>query len=386
MNIGIPKEQTDHETRVSVVPSHIKPLKKKGFEVFVEKGAGVNAGYKDSEYEEKGAQIVDDFETLAKKASVILSVRGANAAGNGKAMAESLNSDHVLIGMLEPYENDDAFDTLLTNKTTAFSMELIPRTTRAQSMDVLSSMANLGGYKSVIIGADHASRMFPMMMTAAGTITPASVFVLGVGVAGLQAIATAKRLGAVTSAYDIRSEVKEQVESLGAKFVEFDLESGEGEGGYAKEMDEAFYEKQRKMMFDELSDKDVVITTANIPGKKAPTLITKEMVEAMPRGSVIVDLAAERGGNCELSEPGKTVDHGGVKIVGPVNLPASLAYNASALYSKNITSFLFNLFTQDENETPSINWEDDIVSATAITHDGALISDKAKQFLGGNDA
>ena len=386
MNIGIPKEKTEHESRVALVPSHIKPLIKKGFGVYVEKDAGADAGYMDSEYEEKGATIIDDFKTLAEKARVILSVRSANAAENGEDMVGMLGEDHILIGMLEPYERDASFERLLTNKTTAFSMELIPRTTRAQSMDVLSSMANLAGYKSVIIGANHASRLFPMMMTAAGTITPASVFVLGVGVAGLQAIATAKRLGAVTSAYDIRSEVKEQVESLGAKFVEFDLESGEGEGGYAKEMDESFYEQQRQMMFEELSNKDVVITTANIPGKKAPTLITKEMVEAMQKGSVIVDLAAERGGNCELSKAGETVEHNGVKIVGPINLPAALAYNASALYSKNITSFLFNLFKKDEGASSSINWEDDIVNATAITHDGELKSDKAKQFIGGNES
>ncbi|MFP4078919.1 MAG: NAD(P)(+) transhydrogenase (Re/Si-specific) subunit alpha, partial [Candidatus Izemoplasmataceae bacterium] len=208
MTIGIPKETTEHETRVALVPSHLKSLKKKGYEVFVEKGAGENAGYSDKDYEEKGATLVDDLKTLVAKASIILSVRGGAAADNGEAMASMLGEDHILIGMLEPYAKDASFDTLLKNKATAFSMELIPRTTRAQSMDVLSSMANLAGYKSVIIGADHAQRMFPMMMTAAGTITPANVFVLGVGVAGLQAIATAKRLGAVTSAYDIRSEVK----------------------------------------------------------------------------------------------------------------------------------------------------------------------------------
>jgi len=383
MKLGIPREQTPEESRVALVPAHIPGLIKKGYEVFVEKDAGLVAGYKNETYEEKGASIVEDFDALLKNADVFLTVRAGKAASNGKAMAEKMKAGQIVIGQMEPYAKDEAFDQFLTNKVSSFSMELIPRTTRAQSMDVLSSMANLAGYKSALIGANQSPKMFPMMMTAAGTITPANVFVLGVGVAGLQAIATAKRLGAVVSAYDIRSEVKEQVESLGAKFVEFDLESGEGEGGYAKEMDESFYERQRQMMMEELSEKDVVITTANIPGKKAPTLITKAMVEAMPEGSVIVDLAAERGGNCELSEAGKTVRKHGVTIVGPVNVASDLPFNASQLYSKNITTFLLNLFNKEES---TINFEDDIVKATALTHDGALVSEKVKEFIGGDQA
>jgi NAD(P) transhydrogenase subunit alpha len=352
MTIGVPKEQTGNETRVALVPAHIPSLVKKGYEVLIEKDAGLAAGYTDSEYEEKGAKIVGKLTDITKQASIILTVRAAAAASNGKELAASLNDKHILIGMLEPYAPNPSFDVLLGNKVTSLSMELIPRTTRAQSMDVLSSMANLAGYKSVLIGAEASPKMFPMMMTAAGTIVPAKAFILGAGVAGLQAIATAKRLGAVTSAYDVRPAVKEQVQSLGAKFVEFDLETGEGKGGYAKEMGEEFYRKQRELMTEVLSEMDVVITTANIPGKKAPTLITEDMVKAMPEGSVIVDLAAERGGNCELTESGKTIQKYGVTIIGPENLPASLAFNASQLYSKNITTFLDNLWTKGK-KSPS---------------------------------
>ncbi len=373
MVIGIPKEQTQGETRVSVVPVHIKQLIKKGYQVVVEKNAGKAAGYSDQMYQDQGASIVADFNALADAADVILAVRAGAAASNGKAMAEALSKKHTLIGLLEPYQTDEAFEALKKSEVSAFSMELIPRTTRAQSMDVLSSMANLAGYKAVLIGAEKSPKMFPMMMTAAGTIPPANVFVLGVGVAGLQAIATAKRLGAVVSAYDVRPEVKEQVESLGAKFVEFDLESASGEGGYAKAMDEAFYEKQRALMKEALSTKDVVITTANIPGKKAPTLITKAMVQGMMPGSVIVDLAAERGGNCELTDPGKTVVKYGVHIVGPLNVPADLAFNASALYSKNITTFLENLWNK---ERTSIQEDDDIIQATWVVKDGKIINEK----------
>jgi NAD(P) transhydrogenase subunit alpha len=241
-------------------------------------------------------------------------------------------------------------------------------------------MANLAGYSAVLLGAQESPKILPMLMTAAGTIPPASVFILGVGVAGLQAIATARRLGAVVSAYDVRSEVKEQVESLGAKFVVFDLESATGEGGYAKQMDDAYYEKQRQLMAEELSTKDIVITTANIPGKKAPILITETMVKAMPKGSVIVDLAAERGGNCELTEAGKTVVKHGVTIVGPLNLAASLQGNTSTLYSKNITTFLANLWKKEERV---INWDDDIVQATVVTHDQKVPNERTRSWIGG---
>jgi NAD(P) transhydrogenase subunit alpha len=282
--------------------------------------------------------------------------------------------------MLEPYQPDASFDALLKNKVTSLSLELIPRTTRAQSMDVLSSMANLAGYKAVLLGAEASPKMFPMMMTAAGTISAAKVFVLGVGVAGLQAIATAKRLGALVYAYDVRSEVKEQVLSLGAKFIEFDLESASGEGGYAKQMDEAYYEKQRQLMIETIKDMDIVITTANIPGKKAPILVTTSMIKAMAPGSVIVDLAAERGGNCEGTKAGEVVVINGVTILGPLNIPATLAFNASALYSKNMTTFVENLFAKESFE---LRLDDDIVKATLITKEGQLTNEKASAWIGG---
>ena len=381
MKIGIVKERDKNETRVAIVPNHVPMLVKQGYTVFVEKGAGVKAGHDDDVYKEKGANIVRDLDAIIAAVDCVLTVRSGAATPVGIELAEKMKEGQVLIGMLEPYQKDPVFETMKSRNVTSFSMELIPRTTRAQSMDVLSSMANLAGYASVITGAQNSTKIFPMMMTAAGTIPPAQVFVLGVGVAGLQAIATAKRLGAVVSAYDVRSEVKEQVLSLGAKFVEFDLESASGEGGYAKAMDEAYYEKQRALMKAELATKDVVITTANIPGKKAPILITEEMVKGMQSGSVIVDLAAERGGNCALTEQGKIVVKHGVKIVGPENLAAQLVSNASMLYSKNIMTFLQNLWIKDNFGT--INWEDDIVLATVVTHDKKIPNERINTLLGG---
>ncbi len=383
MNIGVLKETSSGETRVALVPAHVAPLVKKGHKVLIEKGAGNAAGYADALYEEKGASMVNDGDALIKSANVLLSVRAGAAADDGVALAEKLTDKHIVIGLMEPYAPHAAFDAFQTRKVTAFSMELIPRITRAQSMDVLSSMANLAGYASAIIAANHCPKMFPMMMTAAGTIPPAHVFVLGVGVAGLQAIATAKRLGAVVSAYDVREEVKEQVESLGAKFVVFDLKSASGEGGYAKAMDDAFYAKQRELMKETLATKDVVITTANVPGKKAPTLITEAMVKAMPTGSVIVDLAAERGGNCELTEAGEAVKKHGVTIVGPRNVPAMLVHNASMLYSRNVTSFFDNLWKKDA--PGDINWDDDIVQATAVMNRGVVQAGVAS-WIGGKSS
>lgn len=379
MKIGVLKETSAFESRVALIPLHITNLIKKNHEVFIEKGAGYLSGYLDEEYLSKGATILNNSKEIIKASDMIISVKNANASDHGKVIAEELKEGQIVIGLLEPYANDASFDLYLKKHITSFSMELIPRTTRAQSMDVLSSMANLAGYKSVLIGATESAKMFPMMMTAAGTIVPAKVFVLGVGVAGLQAIATAKRLGAVVSAYDVRSDVKEQVLSLGAKFVEFDLESAEGEGGYAKAMDEAYYERQRAMMKDVLKEMDVVITTANIPGKKAPILLTKEMVEAMNASSVIVDLAAERGGNCELTKVGEVIIHNGVKIVGVQNVPSTLSYNASALYSKNIVTFIDNLL---DKETQEIRITDDIVSETLVTFEGKIPQDRVKSWMG----
>jgi len=259
-------------------------------------------------------------------------------------------------------------------------MELIPRITRAQSMDALSSMANLAGYRAAIVAAEALPKMFPMMMTAAGTIVPARAFVVGVGVAGLQAIATARRLGAVVSAYDVRPAVKEQVLSLGAKFVEMELETAEGQGGYAKEMDETFYRRQRELMGDVVADSDLVITTAAIPGKPSPVLVTKEMVERMRPGSVIVDLATERGGNCELSEPGRRVTKHGVTIIGPTDTASALAFNASQLYSKNITTFLLAMVKDGEL---TVDMDDEIVAATLVTRDGEIPNAEIRERLGG---
>jgi NAD(P) transhydrogenase subunit alpha len=379
MKLGVLKENSPGETRVALVPAHIAPLLKQGYEVLVEEGAGSASGFTDQEYVDKGAKVLSTNQVI-DQATILLTVRSGAASENGKALAEKLKAHHVLIGMLEPYQKDESFDHLLKNKVTSFSLELIPRTTRAQSMDVLSSMANLAGYSAVLAGAQASPKILPMLMTAAGTIPPASVFILGVGVAGLQAIATARRLGAVVSAYDVRSEVKEQVESLGAKFVVFDLESATGEGGYAKQMDDAYYEKQRQLMKEELSTKDIVITTANIPGKKAPVLITEEMVKGMAHGSVIVDLAAERGGNCELTESGKTVVQHGVTILGPENLAASLYGNTSTLYSKNMTTFLNNLLSKEEK---TIQWDDDIVAATVVTKEGQIPNERTRSWIGG---
>ncbi len=341
----------------------------------VEPGAGEASGYPDSLYEEKGATL---SASVRSDADILLTVRAAAAAGDG-APAPTKEGQTVF-GYLEPYAPHVSFESFLKKKITSFSMELIPRITRAQSMDALSSMANLAGYRAAILGAEALPKMFPMMMTAAGTIVPAKAFIIGVGVAGLQAIATTRRLGAVVSAYDVRPAVKEQVESLGAKFVEMELESGEGSGGYAKEMDEEFYQKQRELMGDVIAEMDLVITTAAIPGKKSPVLVTEEMVKRMQPGSVIVDLATERGGNCELSESGKTVVKHGVTIVGPLNIPSALAFNASQLYSKNITTFLFSMLKEGEL---LIDTEDEIVAATLVTRDGSFATEELAQRLGG---
>ncbi len=381
MKVGVLKERYAGERRVALVPGHIASLTKLGGEVMVERGAGEAAGFADEDYTEKGAAVVDRGEVLAS-ADAVLTVRTAAADPQGFAEdAEAMKAGQIIIGHAEPYAPSEAFEQAVEKKLTVFSMELMPRITRAQSMDSLSSMANLAGYKAVLLGANHLPKMFPMMMTAAGTIVAAKVFVVGVGVAGLQAIATAKRLGALVSAYDIRPAVKEQVKSLGAKFVEMELETDEAEssGGYAKEMDEDFYRKQRELMTGVVSETDVVITTAAVPGKKAPVLITEDMVKAMPTGSVIVDLAAERGGNCELSQSGKTVEHHGVTILGPENVASTLASNASMLYSKNITTFFATMVKDGEI---ALDTEDEIISSTMVTRDGTVGNDDLKERLG----
>ena len=376
MIAGVAKETFPGENRVSLVPANIAALKKAGFDAAIEAGAGTAAGYPDSAYEEKGARIVSSRSDVFAAADVMLYVRGLGANPvAGKADLDLLKRDQVVIGMMEPLSAPDSLKLLADTGVVAFAMELMPRITRAQSMDTLSSMATIAGYKAVLLAAEALPRMFPMMMTAAGTIAPAHVFVVGAGVAGLQAIASAKRLGAVVRAYDVRPAVKEQVESVGGKFVEMELETKDAEtsGGYAREMGEEFLRKQREMMTKVVADSDVVITTAAVPGRKAPVLITAEMVMGMKPGSVIIDLAAEQGGNCELTRAGETVDEGGASIAGPVNLPSSVPYHASQMYSKNITNFLALLVRDGALQVDS---EDEIIQATIVTRDGKVLLPK----------
>ncbi len=381
MKVGVARETFPGERRVALVPSGVPPLVKAGLEVLVQAGAGEGAGYRDQEYTDKGAAIVPDRASVFAQADIVLQVRtlGANPEA-GRADLELVRPGQVLIGFCEPLLEAGLAAELAEKDVILLSMELIPRITRAQSMDALSSMATIAGYKAVLLAANTLPRMFPMLMTAAGTISPARVFVVGAGVAGLQAIATARRLGAVVEAYDVRPAVREQVESLGGKFVELELETGEAEdaGGYAKELGEEFYTRQREMMLRVVAGSDVVITTAAIPGKKAPVLVTRPMVEGMRLGSVIVDLAAERGGNCELTRAGETVEHGGVTILGPVNIPSTIPYHASQMYSKNITTFLLHLVKEGKLE---LDTEDEITAGTLVTRDGEVVHPRVQEAL-----
>ena len=370
MRIGIPKETLPGETRVAVIPAAVPPLVKSGLEVAVESGAGTAAGFPDEEYRSKGAAVLSRSE-LFRTSDIVLQVRATPAE------PALLRTGQTVIGFADPLGNPQAIQQLATTGINLFSMELMPRITRAQSMDALSSMATIAGYKGVLLAATTLPRMFPMLMTAAGTISPARVFIMGAGVAGLQAISTARRLGAKVEAYDVRPAVKEQVQSLGARFVELPLDAADAEdkGGYAKAQDESFYQRQREMMLKVVAASDVVITTALIPGKRAPILLTTEMVEAMSPGSVIVDLAAERGGNCELTKPDEMVVHHAVTILGPSNPAALVPYHASQMYSKNITTFLAHLLGKDGASQPvlPINPEDEITRETLLTRGGAVV-------------
>lgn len=380
MIIGVTKETFPGERRVALVPASVSQLKKLGAEVQIETNAGTSAGFPEESYTAAGATIVNDRNALIQSADILIQVRAAVA--NPEAGASDLNQlreGQVLIAQCDPLSDVNAMQSLASKRAEIFALELVPRITRAQSMDVLSSMATIAGYKAVLLAASHSPQMFPMMMTAAGTLTPARVFVLGAGVAGLQAIATAKRLGAVVSAYDVRPAVKEQVESLGGKFIEMDLGTGEGEGGYAREMDEEFYRKQRELMLKVISETDVVITTAAIPGKKAPILVTEEMVQAMPPGGVIVDLAAERGGNCELTSPGETIETDGITIIGPLNVPAEIPRHASQMYSNNVTTFLKSLLKDGK---VNIDLDDEVIAGTLVTHKGELLHPLCRKIAG----
>ncbi|MCK5405819.1 MAG: Re/Si-specific NAD(P)(+) transhydrogenase subunit alpha [Candidatus Krumholzibacteria bacterium] len=381
MVIGVPKETFPGETRVGLVPGVLILVKRLGGEVIVETGAGLAAGVVDKEFEDKGARIASRDEVFSQS-DVIVQVRtyGANPEA-GKTDLTQLKNGQIVIGFGEPLAEAELAKEFSQTGSTLFALELLPRITRAQSMDVLSSMATVAGYKAVLIAANELPRMFPMMMTAAGTVAPAKVLVIGAGVAGLQAIASAKRHGAVVSAYDVRPAVKEQVESLGAKFVEMELETAgaEDKGGYAKEMGEEFIRKQRELMTKVVAENDIVITTAAIPGKKSPILVTEEMVKGMQPGSVIVDLAAERGGNCELTKAGETVVYNNVKIIGPINLPAMVAFHASQMYARNVTTFLQNMVKDGEI---NLNMEDEIISDTMVTRDGDVVNPRVREILG----
>jgi H+-translocating NAD(P) transhydrogenase subunit alpha len=378
MIIGVVRESWPGERRVALAPASVTPLVKAGHQVLVESNAGTSAGFTDAAYTEKGATIVPSRADVSARAEMLLRVRlGPAGAPSTDADLAALRPGQSVIAFLDPLTDHALVRQLAERQISSFSMELMPRITRAQSMDALSSMATIAGYKGVLLAATTLPRMFPMLMTAAGTISPARVFIMGAGVAGLQAISTARRLGAKVEAYDVRPAVKEQVQSLGARFVELPLESADSEdkGGYAKAQDEAFYKRQREMMLKVVAASDVVITTALIPGKPAPILVTAEMVEAMAPGSVIVDLAAERGGNCELTKPDQVVVHRGVTILGPSNPPALVPYHASQMYSKNITTFLAHLLGKDgatQSALP-INPEDEITRETLLTRGGQVV-------------
>lgn len=367
------KETADLEKRVALTPEAAEKLNKDGVDVWIEAGAGTNSSYRDEDYRDKGIEIVSDRKKLFSESDLLLAV---NTPPEKDLM--QMKAGAAIVCFLWPLQNPELVELLKKQNISALSLDAVPRISRAQSMDALSSMSNIAGYKSVLIGASELDRYLPMMMTAAGTIPPAKVLVMGAGVAGLQAIATAKRLGAVVEAYDIRPVVKEQVQSLGAKFVEVPVvdEDTETEGGYAKEASERQQAKQKEVMHEHVKKSDIVITTALIPGKKAPVLVTESMVNDMKTGSVVVDLAAEQGGNCEVTIPGKTIVHNGVKIAGPLNLASTLAYHASQLYAKNLLSLLALLIKEGEL---MFNFEDEIVKQTTITHKGEIVSPMLKK-------
>jgi len=379
MKAGVLKETWPGERRVAVVPASLPALSKAGVEVVVESGAGLSAGFPDSEYADKGATVKSRDEVLSQ-GQLILSVRSFAGGHDAEAIAR-LGSSHVVVGFLEPLRLPEGIKALAGRGAVSFSLELLPRITRAQSMDALSSTATIVGYKAVLLAADTLPRMMPMLMTAAGTVAPARVFVIGAGVAGLQAIATAKRLGAVVEAYDVRPAVKEQIHSLGARFVELPLETTDAEdkGGYAKAQDESFYRRQRELLQKVVAESDIVISAAAVPGKKAPVLVTGEMVAGMRPGSVIVDLAAEQGGNCERSRPGETTEADGVTILAPLNLAASVPYHASQLYARNVATFVANLVKKGELQ---LDADDEIVRESMVTRGGEVTSPRVREALG----
>ena len=382
MIVGVPKESYPGERRVALVPGVLANLAKAGLQLVIEAGAGAEAGYPDSEYSEKGAKITSSRAEVFASADIVAQVlcHGSNDK-TGQSDLPLLKKGQALVGFLRPLGALDTLWEIAATGATSFSVELMPRTTRAQSMDSLSSMATICGYKAVIMAADTLPRIFPMLTTAAGTITPGRVLIIGAGVAGLQAIATARRLGAVASAYDMRPAAKEQVQSLGGRFVELPIEAKDAQDsrGYATAQGEDFYRQQRELLGDAVAANDVVITAAVIPGKKSPVLVTKEMVARMAPGSVIVDLAAERGGNCELTSGGEIAVRQGVTIIGQFNLASSVPYHASQMYARNISAFLLNLVKDGKLQ---INQADEIHRETLVTRDGEIVNARVREFFG----
>jgi NAD(P) transhydrogenase subunit alpha len=381
MIVGVPRESYPGERRVALVPIVIPLLAKAGVEVVVEAGAGVKAGFPDAEYAAKGAKILTDRAEVFRVADIVVQVLcyGSNDQ-TGKADVPLLRRGQVLMGFLRPLGSLETIREIAATGATSFSIEFMPRTTRAQSMDALSSMGTICGYKAVLIAADTLPRMFPMLTTAAGTITPARVLVIGAGVAGLQAIATARRLGAVVSAYDLRPAAKEQVHSLGARFVELPIEAKDAQdaGGYAKPQDEDFYRRQRELLGKVVAESDVVITAAVIPGKKSPVLVTREMVAGMAPGSVVVDLAAERGGNCEYTKAGEKIVEHGVTIIGYFNFASTMPYHASQMYARNITAFLLHMIKEGKLQ---LNLQDEIIQSTLMTQGGEVVNSRVREFF-----
>jgi len=381
MIVGVPKEIYPKERRVALVPAVIPNLKKAGLDIVVEAGAGIGAGYPDSEYAEKSARVAASRAEIFQTADIIVQflVHGANDK-NGNLDLPMMREGQVVLGFVRPLGTVATLQEIANRGVTAFSVELMPRTTRAQSMDALSSMATICGYKAVVLAANTLPRMFPMLTTAAGTIAPARVLIIGAGVAGLQAIATARRLGAVASAYDMRPAAKEQVQSLGGRFVELPIEAKDAQDarGYGKAQDESFYQKQRELLGKTIAESDVVITAAVIPGKKSPVLVTKDMVTKMAPGSVIVDLAAERGGNCELTKPDEIIVEHNVTIIGEFNLAATVPYHASALYARNVSAFLQHLVKDGKLQ---LDLKDEIMRETLVTQGGEVVNARVREFF-----
>ena len=373
MKVAVPREIEQGERRVALVPDTARMLVAAGLQVGVETRAGAAAFIDDDAYDKAGAKIASRAGELLRDADAVLKVQAPR-----EPEISLLRKGAVLISFLQPATQADTVRSLASHGITAFSLELLPRISRAQSMDALSSQASAAGYKAVLMAADRIGKLFPMMMTAAGTVAPTRVLVMGAGVAGLQAIATARRLGAVVSAYDVRPAVKEEVESLGATFIELPLQSQEGEGGYAREQSEEFLQKQRELIGEHIAKSDVVITTAAVPGRRAPLLVTGDMVRGMRPGSIIVDLAAETGGNVELTQPGREIDVGGVTILGTRNVPSTMPLTTSQLYARNVANLLLHLV---KNGAISLDFQDEITRGACVTHAGEIVNERAKQMV-----